>query len=663
MIAACRSDEDANIVQADIASRFERILLTRLSKTAIGEMIAGMLALDRAPPQFNEFLYRESNGNPFVVAEYLRAAIDQGLLQRDASGRWQLGNAERKQALSLSLVSAPISVQQLMQRRISSLAPPALSLARAAALLGRDFDASLLDILTGGEASVELETLRNRQIFEEGHAGRLRFAHDQLRDLAYRSIPVSEVVDLHRRAALALEQNSQDPITRAALLPMLAQQWSLAGVRDRAASYHVLAGDRAREVYANEEALRHYVSALEAARTLADDPSGEHWSAVVRQLEERRADLLILVGRNAAARASLRNALDGQVATARLARSRLLWKFARTLELEHDHARALNLYREAEQALGECRSNGSDPLPPEWPINEPPDTEGAYWEHAVKLQVEQIWVHYWLADVEAMTTLVERIRPMIEKHGNPHQRARFLQAIIHNNLRRERYAVSAQTVELARASLAAAEMTLDANAIAYAEFVLAFQLLFLGALGEAETHMNLALADAERTGDRALQARCLTYLTVAYRRRGDTARVSEFSQRSLEVVETVGMEDYVGAARANLGWVAWQSGNVEQSLRETEGALEHWERLRPKYPYPFQWLGRLHRIAVALAVGASDAAVVAAQLVLEPLQHRLPDVLSEAFSEAVAAWAEGDAARCDERMHAGLRAARNHGYL
>jgi hypothetical protein len=38
-------------------------------------------------------------------------------------------------------------------------------------------------------------------------------------------------------------------------------------------------------------------------------------------------------------------------------------------------------------------------------------------------------------------------------------------------------------------------------------------------------------------------------------------------------------------------------------------------------------------------------------------------MLSDPFSEAVAAWAVGDVARCDERMHAGLHAARVHGYL
>jgi len=505
VIAACRSDEDAQVLQNDLSRlRFERIALHRLSKDAIGEMIAGMLALERAPPNFSEFLFRESSGNPFVVAEYLRAAIDQGLLQRDAAGRWQLSNAERKQALSAAPVGAPISVRQLMQRRISSLAPSTLRLAQAAALLGRDFDASLLDVLTRGQAGSNLETLRDRQIFEEGNAGRLRFVHDQLRELAYRSIPESEVIELHRSAAIALEQSSEAPAARAALLPMLAQQWSSAKVPDRAAAYHALAGDRAREVYANEEALKHYASALEAARSLTSDANGDAWSTVVRQMEERRAELLTLVGRNAAARASLRNALESSCPSTRLARSRLLWKFARTFENEHDHAQALRLYREAEQVLGELRAEVAEPLPSEWPLIEPTIEESSYWGHAVNLQVEQVWVHYWLADVEAMTRLVERVRPVIEKHGQAHQRARLLQALIHSNLRRDRYAVPAENVEFARTSLAAASTTRDPGGIAYAEFVLGFQLLFSDALVEAETRMSDALAAAERTGDRTL---------------------------------------------------------------------------------------------------------------------------------------------------------------
>ena len=40
------------------------------------------------PPVFARFLSRQSEGNPFFIAEYLRAAIDAGLLFRAPSGEW-----------------------------------------------------------------------------------------------------------------------------------------------------------------------------------------------------------------------------------------------------------------------------------------------------------------------------------------------------------------------------------------------------------------------------------------------------------------------------------------------------------------------------------------------------------------------------------------------
>ena len=53
-------------------------------------MVGDMLALSPAPEPFVQFLSRQSEGNPFFVAEMLRAAVAEGLLDRDAKGRWQV---------------------------------------------------------------------------------------------------------------------------------------------------------------------------------------------------------------------------------------------------------------------------------------------------------------------------------------------------------------------------------------------------------------------------------------------------------------------------------------------------------------------------------------------------------------------------------------------
>src|SRR5436305_1206896 len=79
----------------------------------------------------------------------------------------------------------------------------------------------------------------------------------------------------------------------------------------------------------------------------------------------------------------------------------------------------------------------------------------------------------------------------------------------------------------------------------YHRFALAFPLLWHGDLDEAEEHMKAALALTERTGDVSLQARCLTYLTILYRKRGQVEEARRSATRSLAVALAADMPEYV----------------------------------------------------------------------------------------------------------------------
>jgi hypothetical protein len=131
----------------------------------------------------------------------------------------------------------------------------------------------------------------------------------------------------------------------------------------------------------------------------------------------------------------------------------------------------------------------------------------------------------------------------------------------------------------------------------------------------------------------------------------------------LRLGTTLSMGDYIGAARANLAWVAFRSNDHERAALETTAAIRQWEGLAPKYPYPFQWLARLHAAESALARAEPAEAFAHARSMLTPLQHRLPDAVASAFSEALEAW-DADArelAAC--RFTAGLGSARALGLV
>ena len=92
VVATCRSEERHRVSIAGLDSpSVDRILLDRLDEDAVGAIVGDMLALAAPPPVFSRFLYRHSEGNPFFVAEYLRAAVESGLLWRDPEAGWHVG--------------------------------------------------------------------------------------------------------------------------------------------------------------------------------------------------------------------------------------------------------------------------------------------------------------------------------------------------------------------------------------------------------------------------------------------------------------------------------------------------------------------------------------------------------------------------------------------
>src|SRR5207244_854467 len=147
-------------------------------------MVADMLALPAAPAALLEFLVRHSGGNPFFVAEYLRAAVAEGLLYRE-SGRWQAVDDRHGADVAGRLPTLPSSVRDLVSRRIDGLDATARRMVEAAATLGREFDSELLhDMLDADEHETfrALGDLLERQVFDQMDDGRLAFAHHQIRD-------------------------------------------------------------------------------------------------------------------------------------------------------------------------------------------------------------------------------------------------------------------------------------------------------------------------------------------------------------------------------------------------------------------------------------------------------------------------------------------------
>ena len=192
----------------------------------------------------------ETEGLPLFLTEYL-AAIEKGELDL-GDDAWTL----------------PGGVQDLLKTRLGTVDETAGQILAAAAVVGRSFDFDTVRTASGrGEEETldALEELISRGLIREvGAAGvtpSYDFDHDKLRTLVYEETSLARKRLLHRRTAAALAGGARGREADS-LAGQIARHHRLAGQDAEAAQYYLLAGDYARGLHANSEALGHYEEAL-----------------------------------------------------------------------------------------------------------------------------------------------------------------------------------------------------------------------------------------------------------------------------------------------------------------------------------------------------------------------------------------------------------------
>jgi tetratricopeptide (TPR) repeat protein len=258
ILATFRSDE-VNSALRDV-TRLAHVIslqLARMAQPDVGAMVGDMLALPNAPAALVAYLARTSEGNPFFVAEYVRAAVNAGLLTRDVGGHWKLAVAEIADSRAYKAIALPHNVRALVGRRLADLGPNAQLCLAGAAVVGREFDLSLCAKVVGLDERNRLEAINQllaRSVVEGVQSGGYRFAHDKLREVAYEQIATDQRRFLHERVAEMLEAQHRGETDFADLYGSLAHHWGSAGIEDKAVDYLEKAGGHALRVGAHREA-------------------------------------------------------------------------------------------------------------------------------------------------------------------------------------------------------------------------------------------------------------------------------------------------------------------------------------------------------------------------------------------------------------------------
>jgi class 3 adenylate cyclase/tetratricopeptide (TPR) repeat protein len=214
-------------------------------------------------------LLAETDGNPFFVRELLLHLSETGALYQDDTGRWVAAEYLRSAGL-------PVSIREVVGRRVLGLGPEHKRVLTMGSVIGRDFDVDLLERVVDSDIDhlIDLcDAAVAARVLRENERGGYTFAHALIERALYDELSGNRRARAHRAVAEALEELHGDQ--PGALAGQLAYHWSKAVRPDdagKAIEYARLAGDRALTTLAPEEALRWYTQALEL---LDADPGAE----------------------------------------------------------------------------------------------------------------------------------------------------------------------------------------------------------------------------------------------------------------------------------------------------------------------------------------------------------------------------------------------------
>ncbi len=510
-------------------------------------LLAHLVALNGMPqPLINTILTR-AEGNPFYIEEFVRMLIEKEMLAL-GDGQWQVASA-----VALQTLEVPTTLRGLMMARVDRLPEDLQDVLRSAAVIGLQFSARLLEAVERrlrGTVSVlpPLERLKDLGLLEERPqvgeqiGATFAFRHILTQETIYGSVLRSQRPELHRTVAECIEALYATDLTNQA--EVLALHYDRARVRGKAMHYALLAGDRARERFANREAIEYYSRALQLSQHLSDCRS-ERWQAAVGlgQIEQH-------IGEYEEATACYRAALNEWGEAAPEARARVMLRVGQVWERRGDLQEAEGWLH---QGLAQL-SYASATLP----------------ELYARLYSELGWLSLRRGALSAAQEWLERALALVSDAENYDVLSSILNRLGAVHYDRGEWDEAAKCVERA---LELRERLGDV--VGYAR-----SLNNLGILKDASGDWDSALVYYERAvelheriGEVEGLAQVCTNLGALYTDRGKWAKAEENLLRSFAIAQRIAHPYELAQAHANLGRLYLLQGRCVDCTRHLDAAI------------------------------------------------------------------------------------------
>jgi len=334
---------------------YKEINLERLDEEGTQSVISSVFPGSDFPESFAHLIYEETEGNPLFILEVLKLLRDEGVISQE-DGEWRLSS-------KISRVAIPEKVNEVIMDRLRSLNREERDVVDVASVEGDFFQS---DTLCHCLRLPRMKVLRNLQDLEYFHhlihasEREYHFDHGKIREVAYGNLIPELKREYHRLIGEYFRENYGEAEEYAG---KITHHLLEADERREALPYFIKAGEHAKKLFANEEAIGYFDKGIE----LVDEHLEQHPTPDLQRtkltLLKGRAEVKKLIGYYDDARKDyegmerLAQRLEDQKE-----RAHGMTEIGETYRRKDDYKMALSHYEQAlriQRQIGDKRGEGS----------------------------------------------------------------------------------------------------------------------------------------------------------------------------------------------------------------------------------------------------------------------------------------------------------------
>ncbi len=263
-------------ILGEYGHRVTELALQPLSSDASAQLVDMLSPTGAVEAASRDHIVSRAEGNPLYVEELMRALLETDGLERGRS--WTMSITSMGRML-------PPALEGLLTFRVQRLPEPALRLAQAAAVIGREFSVPILERVAGEAPTREYlpsllrgEVVRETRRFPELWCA---FNHGLLRDATLSTLLPSRMRELYRRVAEEVEASASATDDQ---LDRLAFYYYRSDVPERALEYLERSAARAGAMHATDEAVELWRRAERVASRKGDRDAEERAAGEIAAL-------------------------------------------------------------------------------------------------------------------------------------------------------------------------------------------------------------------------------------------------------------------------------------------------------------------------------------------------------------------------------------------